>query len=333
MTGLLDTLRTLSRSDLVDLLHVLVGHETFEETDGAESLARQTVAELRRLCALPASSDAELERYLMRRVANTLGVDYDPVMDVQEITARLRDFITDTIVEDLRPFIRVAVCMGWADGTLKPEEIAVVDAALSRLKLLVRRRSELLRLCRAPIRPGDLADELHAAAADDQKAWSLLALGWAVALADLRTHPQEVRAFHELAGYLGIPPERAERLRQLVTKRFRDTLEVSGVSADRPPSAPRALAKATMGAITAAELDDYLQAKVGLKALSLLLSSPVRVREHRDSLGMVNEVLGHHGWVGAPTLLAGTLFLRRVGPDPATRKLLVTVLLCLERQR
>jgi len=335
MNGLLDTLQTLSRSDLADLLHVLSGREAIAETDDARTLSGRVVAELRRHCELSDCGNAELERYVVRRVANGLGVDYDPAMDAPEITARLRDFITDTIVEDLQPFIQVAVCMGWADGVLEPEEIAVVDAALSRLKLLVRRRSELLALCSAPIRPGDLAGVLRAAAADDQKAWSLLALGWAVALADLRTHPQEIQAFRELAGYLGVSAERADRLRQLVTRRFRDTLEDSGVSPDHslPRRSARALAKATMGAITAAELDDYLQEKVGLKALSLLLSSPVRVREQRDSLGMVSEVLGRDGWVGAPTVLAGTLFLRRVGPDPVAQKLLVAVLLCLERQR
>jgi len=331
--SVIETLRRLSRSDLADLLHVIDDETVCSDADDAATLAARAITGLRGLCGLSAEDDEErLERHLVRRVANGLRVDYDPAMDVDEITNRLRVHIQDLIVEDLRPFIQVAVCMGWADGTLKPEEIAVVDAALSRLKLLVRRRSELLALCSQPIRPQDLSEALEAAAADDQKAWSLLALGWAVALADLRTHPNEIRVFHELAALMGINEERADRLRDLVTRRFRDSLVISGVSPDGAAITPHALAKATMGAIMAAELDDYLQAKTGLKTLTLLLSSPVRVRDHRDSLVVLNDVLGRDGWVGAPTVLAGTLFLRRVGRDPTMQKLLVTVLLCLERE-
>lgn len=334
MATLLDTLHRLPRSDLADLLQMLDCGAPALSTEDATTLANRVLGELARLGGLEAAPEAQLERHLLRQVANALGVDYDPAMDMAEITDRLRSFISDTIVEDLRPFIQVAVCMGWADGSLKPEEIAVLDAAMSRLKLLMRRRTELLQICSSPITPDELAPTLIALRGDDQKAWSLLAFGWGVALADLRTHPQEIAVFHRLAGFLGVSAERAEHLRDLVTRRFEDSFgQPQDPAAPSSPVASRALARATMGAISAAELDSYLKAKTGLKTLSLLVSSPSRMRDKWSSLDVVEDVLGRDGWVGAPTLLAGTLFLRRVARDPVAQKLLVTTLLCVERGR
>ncbi|MDY0002125.1 MAG: hypothetical protein RBU30_12580 [Polyangia bacterium] len=333
MASILSTLRLLPRSDLAELIHVLDCGGRMDDTEDAATLATRVLWDLRRLLGLEAAPEAQLERHLLRQVANALGVDYDPEMDASGLTDRLRGFISDTIVEDLRPFIQVAVCMGWADGCLKPEEIGVVDAALSRLKLLKRRRSELLQLCSSPLGPEDLANTLRALRGDEQKVWSLLAFGWGVALSDLRTHPLEIEVFHRLASYLGVDPSRADQLRLLVTRRFEDSFGAPQDPAVLPSSASRALAKATMGAISAAELDSYLQVKTGLKALSLLVSSPLNVQEPQSSIDVVEDVLGRDGWVGAPTLLAGTLFLRRVARDPLAQKLLVTALLCLERGR
>lgn len=332
MATLLDTLRRLPRSDLADLLQSLDSTEGVRDTEDAAGLATRVITELRVLTGMEEVPEVQLERHLLRQVANALGVDYHPDMDTAEITERLRTFISETIVEDLRPFIQVAVCMGWADGTLKPEEIAVVDAALSRLKLLMRRRSELLQICCSPLGPDDLAATLTALRSDDQKAWSLLAFGWGVALADLRTDPQEITVFHQLAVYLGVSAERAEHLRALVTRRFEDSLAPHGRAATAGSRiASRALARATMSAISAAELDSYLQAKTGMKTLSVLVASPVRSLDRLGSMDMVENVVVRDGWVGAPALLAGTLFLRRVGRDPVAQKLLLTTLLCVER--
>lgn len=334
MARVLDILCRLPRSDLADLMHLLEIDEAIHDTDDAATMACRVIDELRQLCSLQDVDDGQLERHLLGRVANCLGVDYDRAMEGADIGERVRSFISDAIVEDLRPFIQVAVCMGWADGALRPEEIAVVDAALSRLKLLVRRRGELLGLCSSHLRPEDLEVTLQSVAADEQKAWSLLAFAWGVALSDLRTHPQEIAVFHRLAGYLGLTQERADHLRGLVTRRFQDSFgmgpEASGA---RAGPATRSLSRATLGAITAAELDSYLQAKTGLKTLSLLLSSPTRSQNPSSSMEVVENVLGRDGWMGAPSLMAGTLFLRRVGHDVVAQKLLVTVLLCVERAR
>lgn len=331
-TPLIDTLRRLSRSDLADLLAMLSDRPAPAETEDAATVCSRLLETLRATLGLGGATDDVLERHLVRRVATALGVDYDPAMDSGHITREIKTFITDTIVYDLRPFIQVAVCMGWADGALCPEEIAVVDAALSRLKLLVPRRAELLGLCASPIRPDDLAASLASLSGDDQKAWSLLALAWAVALADLTAHPAEVSALHALAGHLGVTVEQADRLRELVTRRFEDGLAASAVGPGHR-GASRALAKATMAAMHAADLDEYLHAATGLRTLSALLSSPVPVRPAAGSVGVLDAVLERDGWVGVPTVMAGTLFLRRLGSDPELHKLLVVVLVCLERMR
>ena len=312
---------------------MMAGSAVAPEEEEAASLCARLIRDLHRLTGLAEGTDELLERHMVSRLANALRIDYDPAMETAAITRLLQQSISDTVVEDLRPFVQVAVCMGWADGRLRPEEIGVVDAALSRLKLLMRRRSELLSICTTPIAPAMLADALAEVAKDDQKAWSVLALGWAVALADMKTHPQEIRVFHEIAAHLGISPERADTLRELVTRRFQDSLGIHGPLDAAHPSAPRALAKATMAAITAAELDSYLHAMTGLKSLSLLLSTSVRVGDHNDSMSALDAMLVDNGWFGAPALLAGTLFLRRLGGDELNQQLLILVLTCLERGR
>jgi tellurite resistance protein len=329
---LLPTLRTLGRTDLVELLSVISGSASVKDEDSDARLGDRLVRELFDLCGLPPVDEALLERHLVSRLANALRLDYDPAMSTTEITDRLVRHISDSVLEDLRPFIQVSVCIGWADGRLAPEEIAVMDAALSRLKLLSRRRSELLALCSRPILPDHLADVLEEISHDDQKAWSVLALGWAVALADMKTVPEEEETFHRLASLLGVDRSRAEALQDLVARRFHDSLD------ERPDSTtgfqPRALAKATMAAITAAELDSYLQATTGLKSLALLLSSSFSViGGPRDSMVALDAMLDANNWVGAPAVLAGALFLRRLGGDELSQQLLVLVLTCIERTR
>ncbi len=332
MSSLIPTLRTLGRTDLVELLAVITGGSSVKEEDTDRALSDRLVNALFDLCGLPPVDETLLERHLVSRLANALHIDYDPAMSTAEITDRLMRHISDSVVEDLRPFIQVSVCIGWADGRLAPEEIAVMDAALSRLKLLSRRRSELLALCTRPITPDHLADVLQEIGHDDQKAWSVLALGWAVALADMKTVPEEVETFHQLASLLGVDRARAEALQDLVARRFHDSLD------ERPGAAtgfqPRALAKATMAAITAAELDSYLQATTGLKSLALLLSSSFSVSgDPRDSMVALDAMLDANSWVGAPAVLAGALFLRRLGGDELSQQLLVLVLTCIERMR
>jgi len=311
---------------------VITGSTGVKEEDTDTALADHLVHELFRLCGLPPVDEALLERHLVSRLANALHIDYDPAMNTADITDRLVSHISDSVVEDLRPFIQVSVCIGWADGRLAPEEIAVMDAALSRLKLLSRRRSELLSLCSRPITPDHLADVLAKIGRDDQKAWSVLALGWAVALADMKTAPEEEETFHRLAELLGVDRTRAEALQDLVARRFQDSLD------ERPDATTgrrhRALAKATMAAITAAELDSYLHATTGLKSLALLLSSSFNVSGGpRDSMAALDAMLDADSWVGAPAVLAGALFLRRLGGDELSQKLLVLVLTCIERTR
>lgn len=332
MVSLIPTLRALPRTDLVELLAVVSDSADVKEEDSDNALGDRLVSDLFRLCGLPPVDEALLERHLVSRLANALHIDYDPAETTADVTKRLKRHISDSVVEDLRPFIQVAVCIGWADGRLAPEEIAVMDAALSRLKLLSRRRSELLALCTQPITPDHLADVLAEIGHDDQKAWSVLALGWAVALADMKTLPAEVETYYRLAELLGVDRKRAEALQDLVTRRFHDSLD------DRAGAAtgfqPRALAKATMAAITAAELDSYLHAATGLKSLALLLSSSFSVSSGpRDSMAALDAMLDADSWVGAPAVLAGALFLRRLGGDELSQKLLVLVLTCIERTR
>ncbi len=330
MEPIIPTLRSLPRLDLLELLAVLCEPDSAREDETSEELADRLVSQLNRLLGIDPGDDALLERHVVSRLANGLKVDYDPTMSTAEIRLRLARQISDCVIEDLRPFVLVAVCVGWSDGRLSPEEIAVMDAALSRLKLLSRRRGELLALCAQPISAAQLSHVLTPIAGDDQKAWSVLALGWAVALADLETLPAEEETFFQLAAHLGVDRDRARALKELVARRFYDSLE-DRLGSGRGPR-PRALAQATMAAITAAELDSYLRARTGLKSLSLILSSPCRLSAGDwDSTDALDAMLDSDSWVGAPAVLAGALFLRRLGGDELSQHLLVLALTCLER--
>lgn len=335
MTRLVDQLRTLPRADLFDLLSILVEGETLvTEDEPTTNVAGWVVDELCRLLGLAQCDPDLVERHLVSRLSNALGLNYPPGATPEEMVHALETAIGDALVAEMRPFIQVAVCVGWADGRLSPEEIALVDAATTRLRLLKRRRSELLALCNTRISSSALAALLAPVASDEQKAWSLLAFGWAVALADLRTDPQELAAFNDLAAALTIAPEKAEPIRQLVSRRFRDSLVFSGIEPDgKAPMSSRSQAKATLAAIQAAELDQYLQAKTGLKTLSVLLAAPGGLRSDREPAAQLASMIGPWGWLGANTLLAGTLFLRRLEGRPDDQKLLVILLTCLERGR
>ena len=335
MTRLVDTLRTLARSDLFDLLSILVEGDTLvTEDEPTDHVAGWVVDELCHLLGLAHPDPDLVERHLVSRLSNALGLNYPPGAAPEDMVHALETAIGDALVAEMRPFIQVAVCVGWADGRLSPEEIALVDAATTRLRLLKRRRTELLGLCNTRISSASLSALLAPLASDEQKAWALLAFGWAVALADLRTHPQEVRVFNELAAALTIAPEKAEVIRQLVGRRFRESLVFSGLAPDgTAPMTGRAQAKATLAAIQAAELDQYLQAKTGLRTLSLLLAAPGALRSESEPAAQLASMIGPWGWLGANTLLAGTLFLRRLEGRPEDQRLLVILLTCLERGR
>jgi hypothetical protein len=262
-----------------------------------------------------------LERHIACRLANALRVDYSGSDDGEEILSCCYDRIADAVVEDMRPFIQVCVCMGWADGRLTADEIEIMDAALCQLKILRRRRHELLNLCRRRIKPVDLAQSLGAIAGDEQKVWSLLALAWAVALADRVTADKEVQAYHELARYVGVTQATADRVRNLVGRRFAQRIEAEDAGLEEK------IADAAQAAVSAAGLGHYLQAATGLKTLSLLLGCSM----DPGGRGLTRKTSGHKSdWILAPALIAGTLFLRSIRGSAEDHKLLLMALAVME---
>jgi tellurite resistance protein len=251
-----------------------------------------------------------LERHLATHAANLLGVDYGGEMSAREIFDLWLEEIAARIVSEMEPFVAVSVCMGWADGRLSPEEIEVLDRALSQLQLIRSHRSELLDLCKQPLAPSQLEDTLNALASDETRAWAVLALGWSIAMADRVTTDEEVRAHNELAAYLGVGSAHAAEIRSLVEKRF---VTLTGDSGEAPGGRWHDVAEA---AVTAAGLEHYLRAATGLQKISQTAKS--FAAKGRASTA-------HTDWILAPALVAGAVFLRGVGRSDADRRLLVAL--------
>lgn len=318
----LESLRRMVPSDLVDLLSALRGDVDMEAAAmTSAALAERVLKEAARVSEYPGGDPEGLERHIACRLANALRVDYSGSDDGDEILGRCYNRVADAVVDDMRPFIQVCVCMGWADGRLTADEIEIMDAALCQLRILRKRRHELLDLCRRPIKPVDLAKSLGQVAGDEQKTWSLLALAWSVALADRVTAKPEVEAYHELARYLGVSQATADRVRDRVTRRFSQRLDAAHADLDEK------IANAAQAAVAAAGLGHYLQAATGLKTLSLLLGCAMEP----GGRGLPRCASGSKSdWVLAPALIAGTLFLRSLKGNPEDHKLLLMALAVME---
>lgn len=314
---LLETLSNLRTVDLADILSVL--RSRTEEVVFAKSstqLALEVLEEAARVSGYRYKDIEGLERHIVCRLANALTLDYESSMGTEEILHGCYKSIAKAVVEDMRPFIQVCVCMGWADGKISMEEIQIMDAALSQLHVLRPFRSQLLDLCRKKIEPSDLIEPLKKAAGDEQKTWALLGMGWATALADRVAAEPEIRVYHLLAGFLEVSSDTADRIRNLVTKRFEEKTASKRVASS--------FLDIAQTAVEAAGLDHYLQAATGLRTLSSVLNR--RLEGVRADMG------GHKSdWILAPALVAGTLFIRSLRERPGDSKLVLMALLMMEQ--
>jgi tellurite resistance protein len=302
-------------------------------TVARDQLIEALIARLAEIADYPlvVAGRAGLNRHLVCRAANVLGLNYLSTMSADEIFALCRDEVARRLGEEMQPFIEVSVCMGWADGRLTTDEIEVLDAVLSQLRLLRRVKGRLLTLLSRPLEPTDLQPLLNDLAADESKAWMLLALGWAVAMADRVTTDEEVRAFNELASYLGVGSLHADQIRKLVEKRFCRLTTLQQKSGSVWQDAAQA-------AVAAAGLEEYLQAATGLQTLFLATGGATGIPDcdpappSRAETGDTGRRTGHRSdWILAPALVAGVLFLRGVARTADERLLLVALLVISEK--
>jgi uncharacterized tellurite resistance protein B-like protein len=328
---LFDDLLQMDVTELQDLLAVLAeqshaGHGVHEP----EALVGLIEGQLRALLHVDAAVDrAALERQVIGLVAGALDVKLDPTDPPGRQLDRLYEHISERVVAELAPLFRVAVSMGWADGDFTEDEMLVVSSGLRRVRLQAVHREALRRLSEAgQPSPDEAAAGMEDLAESPDRRRALLSFAWAVALADGREDPGERALYDQLSQNLGVEPAEADRLRELVSARYREALEAMRAEEG---GAPDRSATAALGALIASGLEAYLVSATGVIGLSMIMGVPISLHG-TASLTALPRGGPEDDVVGAPGLLAGSLLLRGLRERPALQKSLAIILACLDRR-
>ncbi len=326
-----DDLLQMDVSELQDLLGVLsdqshAGHGVHE----TEALVDLIEAKLRELLGTEAGLDrTELERQVIGLVAGALDLALDPSEPPGRQLDHIYEHISERVVAELTPLFRVAVSMGWADGELTEDEMLVVSSGLRRVRLQSAHRDALRKLSEAGgASPVEAVAGISGVAESPDRRRALLAFAWAVALADGREDPGEHTLYQQLSENLGVEPEEADRLRELVTARYREALDAVR---SREGESPDLNATAALGALIASGLEEYLVSATGVIGLSMVMGVPISL-SGTASLTALPRTSADDDVVGAPGLLAGSLLLRGLRKKPALQKSLAIILACLDRR-
>ena len=332
-----DDLLQMDVAELQDLLGVLTeesyaGHGVHE----TEALVGLIEAKLRDLLGLdPAVERSELERQVIGLVAGSLELELDRADSPARQLDRLYEHISERVVAELAPLFRVAVSMGWADGEFTADEMLVVSSGLRRVRLQAVHRDALRKLSEAgQAGPASPAEAVAGISGEDQspdRRRALLAFAWAVALADGREDPGELALYVQLSENLGVDRDEAERLRELVTARYREGLAAmqSEEGTDSAPSDRGATA--ALGALVASGLEEFLVSATGVIGLSMILGVPISLHGTASLTALPRSAAGETV-VGTPGLVAGSLLLRGLRKKPALQKSLAIILACLDRR-
>jgi uncharacterized tellurite resistance protein B-like protein len=343
---LFEDLLQMDVAELRDLLGVVSGqsHLGFgvHEPEGLVALIEGQLRDL--LEVDPGADRPEVERRVLGLVAEGLELALDPAEPSGRQLDRIYEHISERVVAELAPLFRVAVSMGWADGEFTADEMLVVSSGLRRVRLQAAHREALRKLSEAGKDSGaEGLDDISAVAQSPDRRRALLAFAWAVALADGREDPGERALYDELSGNLGVDPEEADRLRELVTARYHETLaavrsaEPANLTEPADPTEPAdrvqmdRRATAALGALIASGLEEYLVSATGVIGLSMVLGVPISLHG-TASLTALPRLSNGESVVGAPGLLAGSLLLRGLQKRPALQKSLAIVLACLDRR-
>jgi len=307
--------------------------------DDREGLVGLIEAQVRELLEVEAGVDRpELERRVMGLVAAGLELELDPAQAPGRQLDRIYEHISERVVAELAPLFRVAVSMGWADGDFTADEMLVVSSGLRRVRLQAVHREALRKLSGVGRdSAAEAVADMSAVAQSPDRRRALLAFAWAVALADGREDPGERALYDDLSQNMGVDPEEADQLRELVTSRYRDALAAvqSTESSESAESADPAhldrRATAALGALIASGLEEYLVSATGVIGLSMVLGVPISLHG-TASLTVLPRLSNGEAVVGASGLLAGSLLLRGLRKRPALQKSLAIVLACLDRR-
>ena len=310
--------------DLRDLLAVVsedshAGYGLHE----APALVARIVAQLRTLLRLPEDADRdEVARRVLAEVAAAMDAPLDPADTPATQLDALHEHISARVARELTPLFRVAVSMGWADGAFTPDELQVVRTGLGRLRISEAQRDALCRITeQGKAGTRELIAAVSDAATDPDRRRAMLSFAWAVALADGREDPGEVRLFERLAENLGVPADEAETLRRTVTVRYEEAL--AWARREVPEHAPE-----KMAALVASNLDDFLDSATGVIGLSMLLGVPISL--HGTATVTAALAPGQRNEASRPGLVAGTLLLRGLRERPALQRSLAVILALLD---
>lgn len=329
-------------AELLDLLGVVSeqSHAGFGVHE-PEALVGLIEDKLRDLLGVDAAVDrTELERQVIGLVAGSMELELEPADPPGRQLDRIYEHISERVVAELAPLFRVAVSMGWADGDFTADEMLVVSSGLRRVRLQAVHRDALRKLSEAgsagPASPAEAVAGISGVAQSPDRRRALLAFAWAVALADGREDPGEHALYKQLSENLDVDPAEADRLRELVTARYREGLAAAQSEATRSeegssPEAANRSTTAALGALIASGLEEYLVSATGVIGLSMVLG--VRISLHGTaSLTALPRPSAGEDVVGTPGLLAGSLLLRGLRTKPALQKSLAIVLACLDRR-
>lgn len=329
-----DDLLQMDVAELRDLLGMLseeshAGHGVHEP----EALVGLIEEKLRGLLGTHGADEPldrpSLERRVIALVAEALALELEATDPPGRQLDRLYEHISERVVAELTPLFRVAVSMGWADGDFTEDEMLVVSSGLRRVRLQAAHRDALRKLTEAgkPSAAEAVAGMENVAQSPDRRR-AMLAFAWAVALADGREDPGEHTLYEQLAANLGVEPDAASRLRELVTARYREALAaVQSPEGD----APERSATAALGALIASGLEEYLVSATGVIGLSLIMGVPLSLSGTASMTALPRSRAPDEA-VGAPGLLAGSLLVRGLRKKPALQKSLALILACLDRR-
>lgn len=341
---MIDALEAMDVAELQSILHLLE-----EQTEGIARLSRYALldriyAKLRESAKVKDTDRVTLERAIVRLLADTLHVVYDPRTATPQLEERIFAAYSTAMAKELRVIFQAALYVALGDGRLAPEEQQVLEELAHKLYLHPEaKQSLLLTLQSPPTWFPAIRDEL-AAIKDAQRGEAILSLCWAVATADAQIHPKEIMRYFIVAEGLGIPNQRAEHIATTVTQAYEEALaneraamsQLSGGlgAADLTrPVGPMLTTAAALAAANATGFGIFLATTTGLHAVALLLGASFSFATYTTATVALGTILSPVGFIGIPLAVGAAVFFKTWKQQPHYQKLLLVLLLCYRRGR
>jgi len=252
------TIDRMPRQELLFIARLLAPSEVFpHEGRSTEELQETILTTLGSMFSSEPLFLEEMEVFFLHRLSRLLGV---PAIsgDMDAWSDALDRALGERVLAEIQPVLQVLNLMGWADGTLQPEELEMYDAVFSSLKVLRPFRSRILEICTQSMPKATLMADLQTVARYENRAEQILSFAWVVALIDEEMHALEISTFNELGEMLGFSSEERENIARRVTLEFRRLRRSE-------PSMP-----VSEAALRASGVDNFVQRVAGLSFLPVL---------------------------------------------------------------